>query len=284
MIVLRPSRRTARTTALGSVLFACGCGAARNPDTTLSAVLWVQSSAEYEAAATGIYGAATRVLELGWADSSWTAATEQEGDYRRLPAAVIVDVDETVLDNTPYQARLIEDGALYGPVSWGAWVAEAQAPAVPGALEFTRAAARTGVTVFYVTNRDSALEDATRANLERLGFPFAEGTDVILTRGERSQWGSDKSTRRAHVAQSFRIVLLVGDDLNDFVAADRASVTERSALVQRYRAYWGTRWIVLPNPMYGSWERSLIGNVDLSEDDVLQLKRRRLEAARQPPE
>jgi acid phosphatase len=284
MIGLRPSRRTARPTALGSLLLAFGCGAARSPDTTLNAVLWVQSSAEYEAAAVGIYAVATRVLELGRADSSWTAATEQEGDYRRLPPAVILDVDETVLDNTPYQARLLEDGELYGPVSWGAWVAEAQAPAIPGALEFTRTAAGTGVTVFYVTNRDSALEDATRANLHRLGFPLAQDTDVILTRGERPEWGSDKSTRRAYVAQSFRIVLLVGDDLNDFVAADRASVAERSDLVGTYRANWGTRWIVLPNPMYGSWERSLIGDADLSEDGALRVKRRGGKAARPPPE
>lgn len=283
MIGRHPSRQTARTTALGSLLLAFGCGAARSPDTTLSAVLWVQTSAEYGAAAAGIYAAATRMLELGRADSSWTAAIEQDGDYHRLPPAVILDVDETLLDNTPYQARLIQDGEMYSPGSWGVWVMEARAPAIPGALEFTRAATRTDVTVFYITNRDSALEDATRTNLERLGFPLAGDTDVILTRGERAGWGSDKSTRRAYIARSFRILLLVGDDLNDFVAADRASVAERSDLVRRYHANWGTRWLVLPNPMYGSWERSLVGGADISEDAALQLKRRRLEAARPPP-
>ena len=279
-----PSSRRALRAALSGALLAVGCGAARSPDTTLSAVLWVQSSAEYEAATAGTYTSASRALELGHADSSWTAATEQDGEYRHLPAAVILDVDETVLDNTPYQARLIEDGDTYGPESWGAWVAEARAPAISGALEFTRGAARAGITVFYVTNRDSALEDATRANLERLGFPLAVQEDVILTRGERPEWGSDKSSRRAHIAQRYRIVLLVGDDLADFVAADRASVSERRALVERFRANWGTRWIVLPNPMYGSWERSLLGFADLSEEEALQLKRRRLDAARDPPD
>jgi acid phosphatase len=283
MIGLGLTRRASLRFALGGAAVVYGCGAARSPDSTLNAVLWVQSSAEYAAAAAGIYGAALRALEMGLADSSWTAAAEQDGDYRRLPAAVILDVDETVLDNTAYQARLIEDGQVYGSETWSAWVSEAQAAAVPGALEFTSAAASAAVTVFYVTNRDAALEDATRANLERLGFPLAGQTDVILTRGERPEWGSDKSPRRAHIAQRFRIVLLVGDDLNDFVSADRASVVQRSALVERHREDWGTRWIVLPNPMYGSWERSLIGSADLSESEALQLKRRRLEAARPPP-
>lgn len=267
--------------AFAGAALTLGCGAVRGPDSNLNAVLWVQSSAEYAAATTGIYSAAQRVLEVGLADSSWTAATEQGGDYRRLSPAVILDVDETVLDNTPYQARLIEDGEAYGSESWGEWVAEARAPAVPGALAFTTAAARAGVTVFYVTNRDAPLEEATRANLERLGFPVARQPDVLLMRGERPAWSSDKSSRRADVARSFRVVVLVGDDLNDFVSADSASVTERSALVERYRHNWGIRWIVIPNPMYGSWERSLVGGADRS--DAHRLKRSRLEAARPPP-
>lgn len=282
MIRLPLARPGSSHLALALAVHVCGCGAARAPDLTLNAVLWVQTSAEYAAAAAGTYEAASRALGVGVADSSWTAATEQAGGYGRLPAAVIVDVDETVLDNTPYQARLIEDGEVYGSETWGAWVTEAQAPAVPGALEFTRDAARAGVTVFYVTNRDAPLENATRANLEGLGFPLEDDTDVLLMRGERPEWGADKTSRRAHVAQRYRIVLLVGDDLNDFITTDRASVSERAALVERYRENWGTRWWVLPNPMYGSWERSLIGGADLSGDELLRLKRQRLEAARPP--
>lgn len=283
MIRPRLTRRTAIRLALGGGALAFGCGTIRSSQSTLNSVLWVRGSAEYAAAAVGTYGAALRALEDGLADSSWTAATEQNGDYRRLPAAVILDVDETVLDNTAYQARLIEDGEVYGSESWAAWVEEVQAAAVPGALEFTSAADSAGTTVFYVTNRDASLEDATRANLDRLGFPLAAHTDIVLTRGERPGWDSDKSSRRAYVARSFRIVLLIGDDLNDFVSADRASVVERSALVERHRGNWGSRWFVLPNPMYGSWERSLIGNADPSESEALRLKRRRLEAARPPP-
>ena len=139
------------------------------------------------------------------------------------------------------------------------------------------------MTVFYVTNRDARLEEATRANLEKLGFPVADEPDVLLMRGERPPWGSDKTSRRAHIARSFRVLLLVGDDLNDFVAAEPASVAERRALVERHREKWGTRWIVLPNPMYGSWERALVGGAEVSESEALRMKRRRLEAARPPP-
>jgi acid phosphatase len=243
----------------------------------------VQGAAEYAAGATGAYGMAARGMELGREDSTWTAATEQEGGYHRLPLAVILDVDETVLDNTPYQARLIQDGERFGPESWAAWVGEAGARAIPGALEFTRSAAEAGVTVFYVTNRDAPLEEATRSNLERLGFPLAADVDAVLTRGERPDWSSDKSSRRRHVARRYRILLLIGDDLGDFVTVDGADPAERIALVEQNRERWGTHWIVLPNPMYGSWERSLLGFANLHDAEAQRLKRERLEASRPPP-
>jgi acid phosphatase len=279
----RPHGRGKGAALLAALLWTA-CGGTRGGSPSLNAVLWVQGAAEYAAAATGAYEMATRSLELGQADSSWTAATEQGEAYHLLPPAVILDVDETVLDNTPYQARLIEDGERFGSDSWAAWVMEARARAIPGALEFTRSAARSGVTVFYVTNRDAELEEATRSNLERLGFPLATATDVILTRGERSEWGSDKSSRRRHIARQYRVIVLVGDDLGDFVATDRAGPAERMALVERSRERWGTRWIVLPNPMYGSWDRSLLGFSDLSEEEAQRLKRERLDALRPPPD
>lgn len=281
--VSRPVLRTVLATVSAVALTGCAAtGGARPPASLagLNATLWVQSSVEYRALARQAFAAATRALDRGLADSSWTAALEQTGDFDTLPPAVIVDVDETVLDNGDYQGRLLEDGESYAADTWAAWVAERSADAVPGAIRFTRAATRDGVTVFYVTNRDAPLEADTRANLARLDFPVPEGDeDVILTRGERPEWGSDKSSRRAHVARSYRILLLVGDDLGDFVEAG-TDLAAREAALERHAELWGERWIVLPNPMYGSWERALLARS--TDPDPVTAKLRHVETGREP--
>lgn len=254
-----PTALPARAAGLVVAVLVAGCAStptAANP--MLHAVAWLQTAAEYRAAAAQGYAAASRSLDFALADSSWTAALEQQGAYGRLPPAVVLDVDETVLDNSPYQVRLIADRESFDDESWGRWVREARADPVPGALAFTRAAERAGVTVFYVTNRDAPLEEATRRNLARHGFPLEQGIDVLLLRGERPSWGSDKGSRRAAVAERFRILLLIGDDLNDFASGALSDRAARRVLVDRHRERWGERWIVLPNPMYGSWERSLV--------------------------
>lgn len=227
----------------------------------LNATVWLQTSAEYVATARQAYLLASRSLPRAIADSGWTAMPAQadtEG-YRRLPPAVILDVDETVLDNSPFEARLLRRGETYGPGSWGEWVREAAAGPVPGALEFAREAARRGVTVFYVTNRDHELEPPTRRNLERLGFPLGGAADRILTEGEREGWGSDKADRRAFVADRYRVLLLVGDDLHDFTTGAHAGPAARRRLAVRNGERWGRQWIMLPNPVYGSWEEAAYG-------------------------
>src|SRR5918993_2245917 len=123
----------------------------------LNAVLWMQTALEFEAAAVQAYRLAILQRDAALADPRWTAAIEQQGDPSQLPAAVIVDVDETVLDNSYYQARLIRDNRVFANDTWDMWVAEGRATAVPGALDFSRAAAKKGVTVFYVTNRMAKL-------------------------------------------------------------------------------------------------------------------------------
>jgi 5'-nucleotidase (lipoprotein e(P4) family) len=225
----------------------------------LNAVVWMQSSLEYEATTEQAYRLARRQLDAALRDPQWTAAPEQTGDASGLPPAVIVDVDETVLDNSYYQARMIRDNTEFGPETWDAWCEEARATAVPGAVEFAQHAASRGVTVFYVTNRTANLESATRTNLQAVGFPVVETTDTVLTRGERPEWkASGKGPRRALVAQSYRVLLLIGDDLGDFVEAS-GSPEERRARTAPHAEWWGQRWIMLPNPSYGSWERAIVG-------------------------
>jgi acid phosphatase len=239
----------------------------------LNAVVWVQTALEYEATALQAYRLAQLQLDAALADSSWTAALEQKGDASQLPPAVIVDVDETVLDNSYYQARMIRDNTAYSEATWGPWVMEARATAIPGAREFAQYAAKKGVTIFYVTNRMADLEEATRKNLAAEGFPLSTGVDTVLTRGERKEWSaSAKGPRRAHVATTHRIVLLIGDDLGDFVVDASGTPEERRARTAAQEDWWGRRWIMLPNPTYGSWERAIVG----SEQDHIAARRRAL--------
>jgi len=226
----------------------------------LNAVLWVQTAAEYQASARQSYALAEMVLDAALADPTWSAVTEQqEADFAELPPAVILDVDETVLDNSPNQARQVLDDSDFSTETWHQWVREERAVAVPGALAFTRAAVERGVRVFYVTNRRHQVEEPTRRNLAAQGFPLDAGVDTVLTRDERPEWGGDKGSRRAHVAADYRVLLQVGDNLGDFVSGVNGDRESRHALVERHADYWGKRWIVLPNPQYGSWDGTLIG-------------------------
>ena len=250
----------------------------RNP--LLNSTLWTQTAVEYEGTARQAYRMAEVMMQRALTDSLWTASLEQaeqgSDTYRTKPPAVVLDVDETVLDNSPYQARLILDDAMYESESWAAWVREERADPVPGALPFTQAAADRGVQVIYLTNRDASLEAATRANLRNLGFPVDDAPDAVLTQGEQEGW-TPKTARRQWVAERYRILLLVGDNFGDFVAEADTSVSARRARSRSVREYWGSRWIVLPNPQYGSWEAALYDfEYGLSRQALLDAKREHL--------
>jgi acid phosphatase len=147
---------------------------------------------------------------------------------------------------------------VYATSTWDPWVEEARATAVPGAVEFAQYAAKKGVTVFYVTNRTANLEAATRKNLAAENFPLADTIDTVLARGERPEWSaSAKGPRRAFVARDYRILLLVGDDLGDFVVDASGTPDERETRAAAQSDWWGRRWIMVPNPTYGSWERAI---------------------------
>ena len=229
------------------------------PHDALMGTLWVQTSGEYVALCEQAYRAAGVSLETALADANWSAATEQaERNVSQLPPAIIVDVDETVLDNSPYQARLIQTGGSFDPATWAEWCERAEAEAVPGSLDFLRAADALGVTIFYITNRDAPSEAATRTNLAALGFPLDEARDTVLLNGEQPDWNSSKLARRALVAADYRILFIAGDDLNDFAPGFKTGdPVQRKADVAQYADRFGKEWILLPNPQYGSWEASL---------------------------
>lgn len=172
-----------------------------------------------------------------------------------LPPAVIVDVDETVLDNSPYELENILAGRNYTPETWKAWTAREEAKALPGALEFLRYAASRGCSVYYITNRDADEKGSTIANLDRLGFPMADSMHVMVMQGT-----SDKTARRKAVQQAHRVVLLVGDQLTDYsqVLKDREAglglptLYAMSGELSKY-------FILLPNAAYGYWRDRITG-------------------------
>ena len=225
----------------------------------LNATLFHQLSAEYRAVVRQTFLAAEVKLQerLGDPDAS---ALDEAMDVTDKPPAIIVDVDETMLDNSPWQVRAMRDGTAY-PEGWAEWCEEASAEALPGAIEFAQLAASRGVTVFYVTNRDVSVDDATARNLAAQGFPMAAGIDVVLTKNERPEWGSDKTSRRLHVADHYRVVMLLGDNLGDFIGDEytRLDNRGRQGAVDRFIDHWGTDWFMIPNAIYGGWSQAAVG-------------------------
>jgi acid phosphatase len=239
----------------------------------LNATLWMQRSPEYRANALAIYELAKIRLDQALADKSWTAATEQTGQYQDLPPAVILDADETVIDNSAYEAGLITSQTDFNPKTWTAWVNTAAAKAIPGAVEFTQYADAKGVKVFYVTNRTKEEEEGTRRNMEALGFPMGGNVDTLLTSKEQEDWTSAKGTRRAHVAKDYRVLLLIGDNFGDFSDAYKGSEAERMQGFEAAKTHWGHDWLVLPNPSYGSFESAPFGHdFKISGDERRRMK------------
>ena len=242
----------------------------------LNAVLWTQRSVEFKGNAWTAYKLAMIRLDQGLASRKWTGVpAEQTGNYRNLPPAVILDVDETVLDNSDYQAWNVTAGTNFDPKTWTTFVNSQTSRPVPGALEFAQCAAKKGVKVFYVTNRVTEEEAATRENLAKYGFPLDDKMDTILVKGEKEEWKSSaKSARRAFVAGNYRVLLNIGDNFSDFTDDYKGTEAERQKVFDDNAAHWGKEWIVIANPTYGSFESTPYGNdFKLSDDEKRKAKR-----------
>jgi len=213
------------------------------------ATLWIQRSAEFRALSYQAYNVAKMMFDLD-------LQTGAAGNKR----AVIVDIDDTVLDNSPYEAGIIDNNFGY-PTGWGDWCNAGIAKALPGAVDFLKYVVSKGGDVFYLSNRKVKYKEGTMKNLKALGFPQVTDDRMLLRENT-----SDKEPRREIVRKEHRIVLLMGDNLNDFDNIFREkNLVDRAAAVEQVKDQFGSQFIVLPNPMYGDWEGSVYdGNWKLS--------------------
>jgi len=229
-------------------------------DDNLNAVAWSQTAIEHDLIYLQTFRDAQAQLLAALADPARDAlaATDRVTPLTGLPPAVVLDIDETVLDNSPYAARLVRSGKEYDEPSWQAWCREESARALPGAVAFTRFAASHGIAVIYISNRSRDLDQATLANLRKAGLPVS-GPEAFLGLGTEvpgcTAQDEDKSCRRQQVARHYRVLMQFGDQLGDF--ADLPAGAARTAALAPYLAWIGTRWFVLPNATYGAWESDL---------------------------
>ncbi|MBN2663376.1 MAG: 5'-nucleotidase, lipoprotein e(P4) family [Bacteroidales bacterium] len=210
-------------------------------DNLLNAVAWFQQSAENEACYIQAFNLAKNQLILNIKNSS-----------TNLPKAVIVDIDETMLDNSPFEGYLIKNDLEFTSDLWSQWVQLAAAEALPGAIDFSLFAQQNNVEVFYVSNRHVDNFQPTLINLQQKGFAYADSSHVLL-----KSTTSDKTERRAIIAENFEIIMLIGDNLRDFDEKFKQRQTDFGKNLTSDNAnLFGTKYIILPNPMYGEWQKT----------------------------
>ena len=188
--------------------------------------------------------------------------------------ALITDVDETVLDNSPLNGQLVHNQSEYSSDIWKEWSDLGMADTIPGSVEFLNYAQNLGVEVFYVTNRKSDEEETTIKNLEMFGYPNADSEHLFLRTAE-----SGKDARRALVTQEHEVVLLLGDNLNDFSSIfEKKGAYERGLATDDLRKEFGRNFIVFPNTMYGEWESYEVmeGRRDFSLEQKDSLRRKKI--------
>lgn len=265
---MTPSRRWLGPTAFLLIGFALGAAAVATrlaagqapedlPHRGLDANLYLQTAAEYRACCLQAYTLAEERLRQHKANLKGT----------EKPPAVVLDLDETVFDNGVFQTLQLRGGGAYDPRAWDAWEEKAgdQIALVPGAKAFLDAAVKLGVTPVYISNRNAKYLKTVTAAFARLGLPAAADGQVLL-----ADKTSDKTDRRAAAEKAYQVLLYVGDNLRDFDEAYRfadlsraagpeldAAIKARKDRVDADRAAWGTKWIVLPNPAYGEWQKPL---------------------------
>jgi 5'-nucleotidase (lipoprotein e(P4) family) len=236
----------------------------------MGATLYMQKSAEFRSLAYQAFNIARWRLDEDMDKKNAKRLPKKE---RNMPRAVVVDIDETVLDNSPSQAYNIKYKLPFELEQWYAWGDMRKAKPIPGSLDFLNYAVAKGVKVFYVSNRDEVQKQATIDNLKNVGFKDVSSENVLLRTTE-----STKEPRRQQIMKTYRIVLLMGDNLDDLSNVfERKPIPDRFGEVDKVREEFGKRFIMLPNAMYGAWESAVYGYERLNDKQKAERRAAALE-------
>ena len=235
-------------------------------ETETMGLLWMRTSAEYRALAYQGYNVAMNAVKMAVTDPS----------HQRKPLAIVLDADETVVDNTKLMGESIANGnGRFDAPWWRQAVHQGKSQAMPGAVEFLNEVHKQGVEIFYVSNRYAPVNlDVTIQNFKELGFPSVDKDHVLLFEKD-----SDKQPRFDMIAKKYYVVVYMGDNTGDFpIGTKGKTLAERNAIIDAHKEDFGTTFVVFPNPAYGSWVSSLAkGYQNLSPEEQKQVNNQYLQ-------
>ena len=235
-------------------------------ETETMGLLWMRTSAEYRALAYQGYNVAMNAVKMAVTDPS----------HQRKPLAIVLDADETVVDNTKLMGESIANGnGRFDAPWWRQAVHQGKSQAMPGAVEFLNEVHKQGVEIFYVSNRYAPVNyDATVQNFKALGFPSVDKDHVLLFEKD-----SDKQPRFDMIAKKYYVVVYMGDNAGDFpIGTKGKTLAERNAIIDAHKEDFGTTFVVFPNPAYGSWVSTLAkGYQNLSPEEQKQVNNQYLQ-------
>ena len=235
-------------------------------ETETMGLLWMRTSAEYRALAYQGYNVAMNAVKMAVTDPS----------HQRKPLAIVLDADETVVDNTKLMGESIVNGnGRFDAPWWRQAVHQGKSQAMPGAVEFLNEVHKQGVEIFYVSNRYAPVNlDVTIQNFKELGFPSVDKDHVLLFEKD-----SDKQPRFDMIAKKYYVVVYMGDNAGDFpIGTKGKTLAERNAIIDAHKEDFGTIFVVFPNPAYGSWVSALAkGYQNLSPEEQKQVNNQYLQ-------
>ena len=235
-------------------------------ETETMGLLWMRTSAEYRALAYQGYNVAMNAVKMAVTDPS----------HQRKPLAIVLDADETVVDNTKLMGESIANGnGRFDAPWWRQAVHQGKSQAMPGAVEFLNEVHKQGVEIFYVSNRYAPVNlDVTIQNFKELGFPSVDKDHVLLFEKD-----SDKQPRFDMIAKKYYVIVYMGDNAGDFpIGTKGKTLAERNSIIDAHKEDFGTTFVVFPNPAYGSWVSALAkGYQNLSPEEQKQVNNQYLQ-------
>ena len=235
-------------------------------ETETMGLLWMRTSAEYRALAYQGYNVAMNAVKMAVTDPS----------HQRKPLAIVLDADETVVDNTKLMGESIVNGnGRFDAPWWRQAVYQGKSQAMPGAVEFLNEVHKQGVEIFYVSNRYAPVNlDVTIQNFKELGFPSVDKDHVLLFEKD-----SDKQPRFDMIAKKYYVIVYMGDNAGDFpIGTKGKTLAERNSIIDAHKEDFGTTFVVFPNLAYGSWVSALAkGYQNLSPEEQKQVNNQYLQ-------